>query len=201
MNHTFPQQHLVTRIILISTILNINPFCVTSNMVPNPKWKIISEHILYSSTLALITMVYLVLCSSIALFTSSKSAPTTSSLNWSQSSRLAVTTLSQCFVSTSVLFIIKATVWVFKTDRSAMFGALHVSDYRSFWNTERWNLQINSLASNNCFSHRNVFQNGVNALSKIAFKNPGFFFKKLKILCSSYRTFFSNFRSMWYKYP
>ena len=29
-------------------------------------------------------------------------------------------------------------------------------------------LQINSLASNNCFSYRNVFQKGVNALVTIA---------------------------------
>ena len=35
-------------------------------------------------------------------------------------------------------------------------------------------LQINSLAFNNCFSYRNVFQNGVNALSKMVFKNPLF---------------------------
>ena len=28
-------------------------------------------------------------------------------------------------------------------------------------------LYINSLASNNCFSHRNVFQNGVNTFLKI----------------------------------
>ena len=28
---------------------------------------------------------------------------------------------------------------------------------------EKYNLQINSLASNNCYSYRNVFQNGVNA--------------------------------------
>ena len=28
-------------------------------------------------------------------------------------------------------------------------------------------LLINSLASNNCFSHRNIFQNGVNTLSKL----------------------------------
>ena len=41
-------------------------------------------------------------------------------------------------------------------------------------------LQINSLALNNCFSYRNIFQNGVNTLSK-RFKKPGFFLvKKLK---------------------
>ena len=35
-------------------------------------------------------------------------------------------------------------------------------------------LEINSLASNNCFSHRNVLQNGVNALSKVVLKTPVF---------------------------
>ena len=38
-------------------------------------------------------------------------------------------------------------------------------------------LQMNSLALNNCFSYRNVFQNGVNTLSK-RFKKPGFFWSK-----------------------
>ena len=32
-------------------------------------------------------------------------------------------------------------------------------------------LEINSLSLNNCFSYRNVFQNGVNALSKMGLKN------------------------------
>ena len=35
-------------------------------------------------------------------------------------------------------------------------------------------LKINSLALNNCFSHKNVFQNGVNALSKMVLKTPVF---------------------------
>ena len=38
-------------------------------------------------------------------------------------------------------------------------------------------LEINTLALNNCFSYRNVFQNDANALSKIVFKNP-FFYQK-----------------------
>ena len=36
------------------------------------------------------------------------------------------------------------------------------------------NLEINSLALNNYFSYRNVVQNGVNALSEMVLKNPGF---------------------------
>ena len=39
-----------------------------------------------------------------------------------------------------------------------------------------------TLASNNCFSHRNVFQNGVNTLSKIV---NHFFVKKHNILYGS----------------
>ena len=37
-------------------------------------------------------------------------------------------------------------------------------------------LEINGSALNNCFSYRNVFQNGVNALSKIVLKHIFFFF-------------------------
>ena len=44
-------------------------------------------------------------------------------------------------------------------------------------------LEINPLALNNCLSYRNVFQNGVNALSKMVWKSR-FFVKKLKISCS-----------------
>ena len=47
-----------------------------------------------------------------------------------------------------------------------------------------------SLALNNCFGYRNIFQNGVNALSKMVLKTClfvclfFFFVKRLKILCS-----------------
>ena len=46
---------------------------------------------------------------------------------------------------------------------------LHVSDYRTFF-FEHWKtivLKFNSLVSNHCFSHRNIFQNGVNTLSMV----------------------------------
>ena len=46
------------------------------------------------------------------------------------------------------------------------FNRLHLSDYRKFWSTERWK-SFNILASNNRFSDRNIFQNDVEALSKI----------------------------------
>ena len=44
-------------------------------------------------------------------------------------------------------------------------------------------LLIDSLALENNFSWRNVFQNGVNSLSKMVMNTP-FFVKKLKISCS-----------------
>ena len=44
-------------------------------------------------------------------------------------------------------------------------------------------LIINTLASNICFSYRNMFQNGVDTLSKVV--DAFFFVKKLKILSSS----------------
>ena len=56
--------------------------------------------------------------------------------------------------------------------RSAMFGATYTC-----WTTVMFgirkdcSLQIHSETSNNCFSHRNVFQNGVNALLKICPEN------------------------------
>ena len=40
-----------------------------------------------------------------------------------------------------------------------------------FGTLEDGSLEINSLALNNCFSYRHVFQNGVNALSKMVYKN------------------------------
>ena len=46
-----------------------------------------------------------------------------------------------------------------------------MSDYCKFWKDD-------SLQIKNCFSYRNVFQNGVNALSKMVFKKSIFFDKK-----------------------
>ena len=61
--------------------------------------------------------------------------------------------------------IIKTTVWVFNTNRvwhvcrtTVLFGTLNDDS-----------LDMNNLALNNCFSYRNVFQNGVNASSKMFF--------------------------------
>ena len=61
-------------------------------------------------------------------------------------------------------------------------------------------LKIDSLPLNICFSYRNVFQNGVIALSKMALKTR-FFVKKL-VFFFTFRTirFGSNIASMWSKY-
>ena len=88
---------------------------------------------------------------------------------------------------------------------SAMFGAtltwLHVSDYHNFWNLKNSSLKINSLPLNDCFSHTNVLQNGVSALSKWFLKTHIFFLSKSLNFCS-FRTigFGSKFESMWSKY-
>ena len=56
-------------------------------------------------------------------------------------------------------------------------------------------LQINSLASNDCFSNRNVFQNGVNALSKMV---NHFFVKSLKFCVVRTIQLHSNFTSIFF---
>ena len=70
--------------------------------------------------------------------------------------------------------------------RAAIFGTLKDDS-----------LKINSLASNNCFSHRNVFQNGVNTLSKIV---NHFLSKSTNFFMVLTIRFCSNFTSMWSKY-
>ena len=40
----------------------------------------------------------------------------------------------------------------------------HISDYHNFWNSV--SLSIKSLASNNCFSYRNFFKNGIDVCQK-----------------------------------
>ena len=62
-----------------------------------------------------------------------------------------------------------------------------------FGTLEDCSLEINSLALNNCFSYRHVFQNGVNALSKMVFKKNSFFVKNLKISCSLDHTILFKF--------
>ena len=58
-------------------------------------------------------------------------------------------------------------------------------------------LWIYILSSNNCFSHRNVFQNGVNTLSKIV---NHFLSKSTKFCMVRSIRFCSNCTSMWFKH-
>ena len=86
---------------------------------------------------------------------------------------------------------------------SAIFGATFNLATRVGWITIILGTPINGslkiiiLPSNNCFSDRNVLQNGVNALSKMVSKNS-VFCPKAQILYFSDRTtrFGSNFASM-----
>ena len=60
-----------------------------------------------------------------------------------------------------------------------MFGAtFNLGTTIIFGTLEDGSLEINSLALNNCFSCRNVSQNGVNALSKMVLKTSSFFCRK-----------------------
>ena len=52
---------------------------------------------------------------------------------------------------------------------------LQLLDYRNFWTLKDGTLEINSLALNNCVSYSNIFQNGVNAYSKISLECPAFY--------------------------
>ena len=85
--------------------------------------------------------------------------------------------------------LVQLLTWLHVSRTTIIFGSLKVGS-----------LKISSLALNNnyCFSYRNVFQNVVNALSKMVLKNPDFR-QKLKISCS-YIQFCSNLTSMWSKY-
>ena len=70
---------------------------------------------------------------------------------------------------------LKATDWVFYwSDLVQLLTWLHVVDYHNFGTVKYSILKINSLPLNNCFSFRNVLQNGVNSLSKMVLKNSIF---------------------------
>ena len=88
-----------------------------------------------------------------------------------------------CRFQTEVNYF-KDTDWVFHTGRIChvwfqLLTWLHVSDYHIFGTVKDSSLKINSLPLNNCFSYRNVLQNGVNSLSKKVLKNSGFCSKAL----------------------
>ena len=59
--------------------------------------------------------------------------------------------------------------------------------------TKRWTLYLSNAPLNNSFSYRSVFQNNINALSKMALKTSFFYVKKLKISCSLDHTLLFKF--------
>ena len=72
---------------------------------------------------------------------------------------------------------------------------LKVLECRNFGPLKDDSLSINILASNKCFSHRNVFQNAVSSLSKTVIKKLGFSFHVVWAI-----RFYSNCTSIWYKH-
>ena len=78
---------------------------------------------------------------------------------------------------------------------------LHVSDYRVFFFFffEHWKMiALNKdFSINNCFSHRNVLQNGFNTLSKMVYH---FLSKSSKFGMVRTIRYCSHFTSMWSKY-
>ena len=78
-----------------------------------------------------------------------------------------------------------------------LYTRLHLSDYRCFGTLKDTSLLINSFLTNNCFSGRNIFQNGVDPSSKIddAFLTKSWPFHLVRIirLCS-------NLAGLWHKH-
>ena len=72
----------------------------------------------------------------------------------------------------------------------------HMSNYRNFWNNERWKSVLNTLASCNCFTCRNLFQNGANDMSECLTFETAFRKKKLKILYSLDHPILIKFRQL-----
>ena len=82
--------------------------------------------------------------------------------------KLSETHYSQTFIKKSRKFVVKCPLkglFSLRLIRSCLVQLwLHVSTSVILGTPKDGNLQINSLASNYCFSYRNVFQNGANAL-------------------------------------
>ena len=96
-----------------------------------------------------------------------------------------------------IKFSLRLLTECFILEGSTMFSAIfNLVTRRKFWNTEDYRLKINSLPLNNCFSYRNVLQNGVNTLSKMFF-----FSSKSSRFCTLHtKRYDSNFASMCNKY-
>ena len=72
---------------------------------------------------------------------------------------------------------------------------LYVSEYRSFWNMKDGSLWICSLASFNCFTYRNLYQNGAYDMSKMINIVKDFLSKSSKFCVVWIILFCSNFTS------
>ena len=73
----------------------------------------------------------------------------------------------------------------------------HVSNYRNFRNNERWKYVLNTLASWNCFTCRNLFQNGDIDMSECLTFETAFCKKSSKFCIVWIIRFWSNFTSLW----
>ena len=113
-----------------------------------------------------------------------------SSFNFSFSIHISVKYLQNIFLTCEMIWKksnFKATICVNNTNRVCHVWGNFYPGYMC-WTTTIFGImkdgspEINSLALNNCFSYRNVFQNGVNALSKMVFK-IFFFFVFLFLFC------------------
>ena len=104
-------------------------------------------------------------------------------------------------------------IWVYNTNRVCLclvhlLTWLYSRTAIIFGTLKDGSLTMNSLALNNCFSNRNICQNGINALSKNIFLKPVFFFffffffvKQLKIFHVVWTIMILfKFTSMWFKH-
>ena len=112
--------------------------------------------------------------------------------------------------------ILRLLPWVFVTNRVCHVWCNFWPNYMFrttviFGTLKDGSLEINSFALNNCFGSRNVFQNGVNSLSKMVLKKLVFFFVCLFVclfFCQKAQNvvyfwtirFSSNFTNIWCKY-
>ena len=82
--------------------------------------------------------------------------------------------------------------------RSPMLNStLNLSDYRNFWNNERWQLYAKYSKYHCLFHMQNLFQNSANDISKMVIIIYIVFVKKIQILCTSDHPILFNFASLW----
>ena len=72
----------------------------------------------------------------------------------------------------------------------------HVPNYHNFWNNERWKSCIKYFSIMNCFTCRNLFQNGANDMSECLTCERSFCKKSSKNLYSSDHLILIKFRQL-----